>query len=96
MKKLIRLKTALLFLLLSVVSANLYSQNYVFGKVVSENGFELGGVVVLNMSSEAKTLSDKDGTFMLKADAGNEIRFVKPKYERISVKVSAESFGRNG
>ena len=86
------MKTTLFLLFISVLFSQANAQQYLIGKITSEDGIELGGVVVMNMNTEEKVLSDKDGIFMIKASQNNEIRFVKPRYERSSVKVSAASF----
>lgn len=68
------------------------AQEYVFGKILSEDGVELGGVVVINMRTEEKTVSDKDGIFMLRAKQNDEIRFVKNRFQRLEKKVGQADY----
>ena len=70
------MKTTLFLLFISVLFSQANAQQYLIGKITSEDGIELGGVVVMNMNTEEKVLSDKDGIFMIKASQNNEIRFV--------------------
>ncbi len=85
------MKTLLSFLFL-LFFFSLNAQKYVFGKIVSEDGIELAGVLIMNMNTEEESFSDKDGIFMIKAVANEEIRFVKPNYERFSKMVSSENY----
>jgi len=80
-----------LFLLLSL---NLFSQE-VSGDIVSENGFYLRNVLVVNLSNSQKTFSDEKGHFSISATVRDEIRFVKEKYERVSIVIDSESFSKN-
>lgn len=85
------MKTLLSFLFL-LFFFSLNAQKYVFGKIVSEDGIELAGVVIMNMNTEEQSVSDKDGIFMIQVAEKEEIRFVKPNYERFSKIVSLENF----
>ncbi len=86
------MKTTLLFLFVSVLFSQVNAQQYVFGKVISEDGIELGGVVVMNMHSEEKVLTDKDGIFMIKALENHELRFIRARFDRTAVKIKPEHF----
>jgi hypothetical protein len=58
-------KTLLLFLFL--LAHSFYAQEYVFGKITSEQNLELSGVLILNTRTDEKTYSDSDGNFMISA-----------------------------
>lgn len=88
------MKTKLLFLLFFIVSVAAYSQEYIFGKVTSEFGDEMGNVVVINSRTDEKILTDKDGNFMISAKPFDELRFVKNGYERIIQKLSSENYSK--
>ncbi|MBW8358398.1 MAG: carboxypeptidase-like regulatory domain-containing protein [Weeksellaceae bacterium] len=68
------------------------AQNYVFGKVTTEDDVELSLVNVLNMKTEERASTNSDGQFMIRASAGDELRFTKPGYDRISKIIQSENF----
>ena len=81
-----------LFFIFLVFCIKLNAQNYVFGKITTEDLVELQLVTIINLTTEEQTQSDNDGHFMIKAEIGDEIRIVKPRYERNFVKINAEHF----
>lgn len=83
-------KTLLLFLFL--ISHSFYAQEYVFGKITSEQNLELSGVLILNTRTDEKAYSDSDGNFMISAKNNDALRFVKQKYDRITYSVKPEDF----
>lgn len=86
------MKIKLFFLFFFTISAAAFSQQYVFGKIDSEFDNALEDVVVYNIRSEEKILSDRYGNFMIAAKSYDELRFIKGGYDRSSVKVSAQNF----
>lgn len=76
-------------LLFSVISMVL-SQT-VRGKVTDEDGIVLPAVIVINISSDKKTYTDAAGTFSIDASAQDEIRFVRPGFERTSIRTGQNS-----
>lgn len=82
----------ILFFLLIFIFFESYSQQYIFGKVVSEQNTEIAGVEIFNISSDTKTVSDSNGNFMILANSNNDLRFLKPKFDRVSYHVTAQSF----
>lgn len=76
-------------LLFSVISMVL-SQT-VRGKVTDEDGVVLPAVTVINISSDKKTYTDAAGTFSIDASAQDEIRFVRPGFERASIRTGQNS-----
>lgn len=76
-------------LLFSVISMIL-SQT-VRGKVTDEDGIVLPAVTVINISSDKKTYTDAAGTFSIDASAQDEIRFVRPGFERTSIRTGQNS-----
>lgn len=64
------------------------------GTVLADGGVPLPGVLVVNISSDAKAITNSSGQFSIAAAAGEEIRFAKSGYERKSYKFpgSAEEF----
>ena len=57
----------ILLLFFFTVFANLYSQEYIFGKVTSEQNTEIAGVLVINIKTDEETYTNKDGNFMIAA-----------------------------
>lgn len=85
------MKTKLLFLLL-LISVSGFSQKYIFGKVVTEEGVELSNTVIINIRTDEKTLTDKDGNFMIAANVTDELRFTRSGFERLSQRIAAENY----
>ena len=83
-------KTLLLFLFL--ISHSFHAQEYIFGKITSEQNLELSGVLILNTRTDEKAYSDSDGNFMISAKNNDALRFVKQKYDRITYSVKPEDF----
>ena len=83
----------LLFLLISISKTK--AQNYVFGKIVSEDGFELNGVTVTNIYTKEATTTDSKGNFMIAGKIGEELRFTRTRYYRNSLKIGSEDFEKS-
>jgi hypothetical protein len=83
-------KTLLLFLFL--LAHSFYAQEYIFGKITSEQNIELSGVLILNTRTDEKAYSDSDGNFMISAKNNDALRFVKQKFDRITYSVKPEDF----
>lgn len=85
------MKTKLLFLFL-LISVSGFSQKYIFGKITTEEGVELSNTVIINIRTDEKTLTDKDGNFMIAAALTDELRFIRNGFERSSKKITPENF----
>ena len=83
-------KTLLLFLFL--LAHSFYAQEYIFGKITSEQNIELSGVLILNTRTDEKAYSDSDGNFMISAKNNDALRFVKQKFDRITYSINPEDF----
>ena len=83
-------KTLLLFLFL--LANSFYAQEYIFGKITSEQNLELSGVLILNTRTDEKAYSDSDGNFMISAKNNDALRFVKQKFDRITYSINPEDF----
>jgi len=81
-----RFSVVLLFSVISII----LSQT-VRGKVTDEDGIVLPAVTVINISSDKKTYTDAAGTFSIDASAQDEIRFVRPGFERTSIRTGQNS-----
>lgn len=84
-------KFKLLFFLTILFFVNIQAQNYIFGKVTSEERSEIPEVTVINIRTDERTVTNRDGHFMVSGRAGDELRFVKSGYDRLVKKVSGEN-----
>ncbi|EJL76045.1 peptidase associated/transthyretin-like domain-containing protein [Chryseobacterium populi] len=64
-----------------------FSQQTVTGKITDDNNIGLGGVTILNVTTDTKAYSNSSGEFSIQAFNNNELRFVQTGYERVSGKV---------
>ena len=85
----------ILLLFFFTVFANLYSQEYIFGKVTSEQNTEIAGVLVINIKTDEETYTNKDGNFMIAAKSKDLLRFVKQKFDRVSYTIKPEDFQKS-
>nr|WP_262909436.1 hypothetical protein [Chryseobacterium gwangjuense] len=67
------------------------AQNYIFGKINTEDGVELTDATVINIRTNERVVSNNDGHFMISGRVGDELRFVKAGYERESKKVNEDN-----
>jgi len=77
----------LFFLILFFITNSVFSQETVSGKIKDDNNINLGGVTVINITSDVKSQSNSMGEFSISASGNDELRFVKEGYERVSGKV---------
>ncbi|WP_126653400.1 carboxypeptidase-like regulatory domain-containing protein [Chryseobacterium aureum] len=85
------MKLKLLSFLFIILCIHTQAQNYIFGKITSENGSEMPDVNVINIRTDEIVVSNRDGHFMISGRQGDELRFVKAGYERLTQKVSQEN-----
>lgn len=81
-----------LFILFIFAVTFVQAQEYVFGKVTNENNSEIQDVTVLNVRTDERTTTNRDGHFMIFAKLGDELRFVLAGYQRRSVRITADNF----
>lgn len=70
------------------------AQQYVIGKVTTENDTQVPGVIVYNVNSEQMAHTDNEGNFIIKASVNNELRFIKRNFDRVSITVRADNFSK--
>ncbi|KFF08439.1 peptidase associated/transthyretin-like domain-containing protein [Chryseobacterium luteum] len=85
------MKLKLLFFLTTLFFVNANAQNYIFGKVTAEDNSEIPDVTVINIRTDERAITNRDGHFMVSGRVGDELRFVKSGYERLVKKVSKEN-----
>lgn len=79
-------------LFIFIIFSKIYSQEYISGQVVSEQSTVVSSVLVINMRTDEKTYTNTEGNFTISAKTGDEIRFVKEKFDRSSLHVSSSDF----
>lgn len=67
-----------------------YSQQIVTGKITDDNNINLSSVTVVNISTDKKVYSNSLGEFSIEASRNDELRFVRPGYERVSNRIFAD------
>ncbi|MGE8433292.1 carboxypeptidase regulatory-like domain-containing protein [Chryseobacterium joostei] len=76
------------FLFIVFLCSNvLFSQQTIIGRIIDDNGDNLSGVIVVNISTDKKTLSNSLGMFSIDANPNDELRFVKEDFKRVSRRV---------
>ncbi len=80
------------YLVFILLSSFIYSQNIVSGNVLSEDGFVLQNVTVVNVKTGNKTFTNHEGIFKIEANVSDELRFIKENYERGSKVVKKNDF----
>ncbi len=68
-----------------------FSQSIVSGIVTTEEGARIGKVIVINISTDQKVVTNDFGEYNIPADYGQQLRFVKENFDRVSVIVKANS-----
>jgi hypothetical protein len=84
-----KIKLLAFFVLFSTFT---FAQEYIFGKVVSESNTDIQEVLVLNLRTDEKALTDKHGNYMIGAKKYDELRFIKAGFDRIEVKISFQNY----
>jgi hypothetical protein len=84
-------KLKLFFFLSFILFIHIHAQNYIFGKIISESGTEMQDVNVVNIRTDEIVVSNRDGHFMISGRQGDELRFIKAGYERLTKIVSQEN-----
>jgi len=72
-----------LVLLFFCFTLQLFSQT-VSGTVTDEEGNPLPAVLVFNLQTEKKAYTDLNGQFIIEAKSNEELRFIRPEFERFS------------
>ncbi|MCQ9641828.1 hypothetical protein MP478_20800 [Chryseobacterium sp. WG14] len=85
------MKLKLFFFLFLISSITISAQSYIFGKITSEGSSEIQDVNVINIRTDEMVLSNSDGHFMISGKTGDELRFIKPGYERLTRIISQEN-----
>jgi hypothetical protein len=84
-------KLKLFFFLFTLLFININAQDYIFGKIVTEDNAEIPDVTVINIRTDERSTTNRDGHFMITGRTGDELRFVKTGYERANKKITKEN-----
>ncbi|MBW7676876.1 carboxypeptidase-like regulatory domain-containing protein [Chryseobacterium chendengshani] len=85
------MKCKLLFILSLFFFVNINAQNFIFGKVISEENIELYDVTVINIRTDERVTTNQDGHFMISGRQGDNLRFIKIGYERANTIVTKDN-----
>lgn len=85
------MKSKLLFIISTLFFIHINCQNYIFGKISSDDLSEISGVTVINLRTNEQVLSNRDGHFMVSGREKDVLRFFKSGYDRIDKKISKEN-----
>jgi len=77
---------------LVLISAAVFSQQKIAGRITDNSNTNINPVLVMNISNQKSVLSSTSGDFTIDASENDEIRFVKEGYYRFDKKVSKEDF----
>ncbi|MBW8524614.1 carboxypeptidase-like regulatory domain-containing protein [Chryseobacterium chendengshani] len=85
------MKCKLLFILSLFFFVNINAQNFIFGKVISEENIELYDVTVINIRTDERVTTNQDGHFMISGRQDDNLRFIKIGYERANTIVTKDN-----
>lgn len=83
-----------LFLTANMVSAQTDAVKTIKGKVVSEM-IDLDGIYIINLKTEATTVTEKEGYFTIKANVGDTLMFSAVQIKGKKIVVSEEEAGKD-
>jgi len=67
------------------------AQEFIFGKVTSEDNIEKLDVTVINIRTDERVTTNRDGHFMISGRQGDNLRFIKSGYDRLNTIVTKEN-----
>ncbi|RZJ49798.1 MAG: hypothetical protein EOO19_04650 [Chryseobacterium sp.] len=85
------MKCKLLFILSLFFFVSINAQEFIFGKVTSEDNVEMLDVNVINIRTDERVTTNRDGHFMIAGRPGDNLRFIKIGYDRINVNITKEN-----
>lgn len=85
------MKLKLLFILSLFFFVSTSAQEYIFGKVTSEDNLEMIDVTVINIRTDERVTTNRDGHFMISGRQGDNLRFIKIGYDRVNTNVTKDN-----
>lgn len=86
-------KFKLLFLLSFLFFVQINAQDYLFGKITTEENIEMPDVIVVNIRTDERVSTNTNGHFMIAGRVNDELRFIKSGYERTIRKITKDNLG---
>jgi hypothetical protein len=84
-------KLKLLFILSLFFFVSTSAQEYIFGKVTSEDNLEMIDVTIINIRTDERVTTNRDGHFMISGRQGDNLRFIKIGYDRVNTNVTKDN-----
>ncbi|KQK24265.1 hypothetical protein AR438_16680 [Chryseobacterium aquaticum] len=85
------MKCKLLFIFSLFFFISMNAQEFIFGKVTSEDNIEMLDVTVINIRTDERVTTNRDGHFMISGRQGDNLRFIKSGYDRLNTVVTKEN-----
>lgn len=85
------MKCKLLFILSLFFFVSINAQDFIFGKVMSEDNMEMIDVTVINIRTDERVTTNRDGHFMISGRQGDNLRFIKIGYDRVNTGVTKDN-----
>jgi hypothetical protein len=85
----VKCKLLFIFSLFFFVSIN--AQDFIFGKITSEDNVEMADVTVINIRTDERVTTNRDGHFMISGRQGDNLRFIKTGYDRININITKDN-----
>ncbi|KNB63191.1 carboxypeptidase-like regulatory domain-containing protein [Chryseobacterium sp. Hurlbut01] len=85
------MKCKLLFIFSLFFFISMNAQEFIFGKVTSEDNIEMLDVTVINIRTDERVTTNRDGHFMISGRQGDNLRFIKSGYDRLNTIVTKEN-----
>ena len=80
-----------LLFIFAFVGISISAQQTVYGKITDEEQHPIPATLVMNMKTGFQAYSDLEGNFSINGNFGDEIRFVRKGYERVSLLFNNEN-----
>ena len=80
-----------LLFIFAFVGISISAQQTVYGRITDEEQHPIPATLVMNMKTGFQAYSDLEGNFSISGNFGDEIRFVRKGYERVSLLFNNEN-----
>ncbi len=85
------MKCKLLFIFSLFFFVSINAQDFIFGKITSEDNVEMADVTVINIRTDERVTTNRDGHFMISGRQGDNLRFIKTGYDRININITKDN-----